>query len=269
MPAAVKKQTLCLIILLGLTVARVGAQQGIDPARTKNIWQGNYEETEELLRTAEIMEIEDVGMGVTSPHRVTLNKDGRTFGAVFKPIKRGRHSGYWESYQAEIAAYRLDKLLGLGMVPPTIERRVDGNLGSLQLWIENSKLYRDVQGETPRTPEWSYQLSRMKMFDVLINNIDRNAQNFLVDTHHRIFLIDHSRAFTSGRKMLKDEDNLPNYFDRRLVEKMKSLTREELDADLDDLLMGSQVRDILKRRNALLEHLEKLIAERGQGQVLF
>ena len=153
-----------------------------------------------------------------------------TIDAAFKPIKRGRQHGFWESYQAEIGAYEMDKLLGLGMVPPTVERRGKKNKGSLQFWVHNCQLYRDVMASTPQTPSWSHQLSRMKMLDILINNDDRNAQNFLVDPDAHIILIDHSRAFVSSKKILKNEKKLPNQYDRALVEKLRTLDRETLDA---------------------------------------
>jgi hypothetical protein len=230
---------------------------------------GRHDEVVELLETAEVVAVEDVGMGVMKPRKVTLKKGSNTFHAAYKPIKRGRHKGFWESYEAEVAAYEIDRLLGLDMVPPTVVRRVQSDKGSLQLWAEECHLYRDVQGETPQTQEWSHQLSRMKMLDVLINNTDRNAQNFLVDPHFHIILIDHSRAFGTGNKMLKDPKKLPVQFDRMLVEKLKALNREELEARLDKLLMGGQIKNVLKRRDVLLAHLEKLIKERGEARVLF
>ena len=107
------------------------------------------------------------------------------------------------------------------------------------------------------------------MFDVLINNTDRNAQNFLVDSDFQIVLIDHSRAFTSGKKMLTQKDKLPVFFDRQLVEKLKALTREDLDRQFKDLLMESQIKGVMERREGLLQYLEKLIAEKGEAQVLF
>ena len=43
-----------------------------------------------------------------------------------------------ESYKAEIAAYRLDRLLDLHMVPPIVERELDGRTGAAVMWIENT-----------------------------------------------------------------------------------------------------------------------------------
>ena len=105
------------------------------------MWIGQREVYEEWLQTAEIQEMEDVGEGVTDPTRVTLKQSDTVFQAIYKPLRRGRHKGYWESYQAEVAAYELDKMLGLDMVPPTVVRRIKGDLGSMQLWVEGCDTY--------------------------------------------------------------------------------------------------------------------------------
>jgi hypothetical protein len=233
-------------------------------------WIGRQAEIEEMLLTAEVVSVEDVGMGVTKPSKTILRKDGVEFAAAFKPIKRGRQAGFWESYEAEIAAYELDKLLGINMVPPTVTRSVDKKTGSLQYWVNDCKLYKEVQQQPPPEPTtWSHQLSTMKLFDVLINNIDRNAQNFLVDSNWHVVLIDHSRAFSSGNKMAKDEGKLPVQFDRNVVEKVRALDKDTLDTKIGELLMGGQVKGILERRDVLLEHLDELVAKQGEARVFF
>lgn len=257
--------TLSVAIALAATLA---VAEGVNDCEYKS-WLDEPDELETFLTEAEILSVEDIGMGVTKPSRVELKHGERTFGAAFKPIKRGRQKGFWESYQAEIATYALDKLIGLGMTPPTVERRIQKKNGSLQFWVEDCQLYRDVMAETPNTPAWSRQLSRMKMFDVLINNEDRNAQNFLVDPDHHIILIDHSRAFISGKRITKQPKKLPNQFDRKLVESLRGLDKETLEAHLKPHLNGGQIKGVLERRDFLLEHLDKLIAERGEARVLF
>ncbi|MCK7469675.1 MAG: hypothetical protein MZU95_01865 [Desulfomicrobium escambiense] len=56
----------------------------------------------------------------------------------------GVRGGFWEGWKYEIAAYVLDKLLGLGMVPPTVEKAMAGRPGSCQLWIEGTERYGDM-----------------------------------------------------------------------------------------------------------------------------
>jgi hypothetical protein len=235
---------------------------------TVKTWVGREAEFEELLMTADVVSMEDIGVGVTKPHSVILKKGDLELKAAFKPIKRGRAGGFWESYEAEVAAYKLDQMLGLNMVPPTVVRKIDKRNGSLQFWVDDCKLYGDVMNVVPATPQWSHQLSRMKMFDNLILNEDRNARNFLVDPEHDIILIDHSRAFLSKKKIGKD-NKLPTQYDRRLMERVQALEKEQLEVQLKDILMGGQIKAIIARRDKLVEHMEKMIAERGEHNVMF
>ena len=135
-----------LILFVLVAATAVAAQDGDDSCALGQ-WHGRAAEIEELLNDAEVLSVEDIGMGVTKPWRVKLQQGDVTLDAAFKPIKRGRQGGFWESYQAEIATYKLDKLLGLGMVPPTVERRVKNNKGSLQFWVHNCKHYGGRYGQ--------------------------------------------------------------------------------------------------------------------------
>jgi hypothetical protein len=233
------------------------------------MWLDEQTTFEEWLQTAEIQEMEDVGEGVTKPTRVTLKQGDIVFRAIYKPLKRGRHKGYWESYQAEVAAYELDKMLGLDMVPPTVVRRIKGNLGSLQLWVEGCDTYKRLEPKVPRTPRFSRQISRMKMFDNLIFNDDRNAGNFMLDAAWNVILIDHSRALIERKNLLKGKNKLPVQYDRKLLERLQALTREELEATLDDILQGGQIKALLTRRDKLLEHQQELVDELGEARVMF
>ena len=246
-----------------LAVAHASAQ----PAERS--WIAQRDLLEDWLANAEVQNLEEVGEGVTNPSKVTLMHEGTTFYAIFKPLERGRHRGFWESYQAEVAAYKVDKMLGLDMVPPTVVRRINNSLGSLQLWVEGCDTYKRLEARVPQTPGFSWQISRMKMFDNLIFNEDRNAGNFLLDEAWNIVLIDHSRAFLDRKRLLKEKTQLPAQYDRTLVKKLQAMNLEALESELDDLLMGGQIESILDRRDKLLQHLQQLIAERGEGSVLF
>lgn len=232
-------------------------------------WMGREAELEELLKTAEVVSVEDIGVGVTKPSQAILKHGDHEFKAAFKPIKRGRAGGFWESYEAEVVAYEMDKMLGLHMVPPTVVRKINKKKGSLQLWVKDCRLYGDVMNIVPATETWSHQLSRMKMFDNLIWNRDRNARNFLVDPGFDIILIDHSRAFLGQKKLGKNPKTLPTQYDRKLMERMKALELDELKVRFEGLLMGGQIKAIIARRDKLVEHMEKMIAERGEHNVMF
>src|SRR5688500_4122867 len=85
-------------------------------------WLDKRQAMEDYLRLAEVIKIEDIGIGVTKPRRAYLAPGGPFDRMAFKTIKPGYHRGFWESYKSEVAAYELDKVLALDMIPPTVER---------------------------------------------------------------------------------------------------------------------------------------------------
>ena len=65
---------------------------------------------------------------------------------AFKPIRPGNYHGHFESYESEIAAYELDKLLGLGMTPPTVEKRIAGDVGAAVMWAAPTRSFTEFGG---------------------------------------------------------------------------------------------------------------------------
>ncbi|MGH9324848.1 MAG: hypothetical protein ACRD3V_33820, partial [Vicinamibacteria bacterium] len=227
-----------------LALSSLTSTVGLSGAQAKT-WLGKSSEFENFLKTAEVAAIDALGEGANEPKKLTLTQGGRTLHGLWKPIERGNREWGWESYQAEIAAYEIDQLLGLDMVPPTVVREVNGVSGSLQLWVEGCRLYRDVRDQTPVDPaRWERQIARMKLFDNLISNWDRSEKNFLVDSDWRIVLIDHSQAFLSTRELSPKEEQLPSRFERRLVEELRRLEPEFLRFHFGRLLLDPQISAI-------------------------
>jgi len=237
------------------------------PAATgAKIWVGRYAEFEEYLREAHIDHFKAVPVGVTHPERVFFTPGGLVPSAIVKKLPMGQRSGFWEAHQSEIAAYELDRLLGLDMVPVTVERRVEGTLASLQLWVESCRNLKDVdQSACPKPVEWAKQVCRARVFDNLIANIDRNLGNMLVDGEWNIILIDHSRAFASDRMPFEKE---MTRVDRELFERLKTLDEPGLKQHLRKwVLAEGQLRDMLKRRDKIVARFETLARERGEAAV--
>jgi hypothetical protein len=228
------------------------------------VWVGREREYEEFLEKTPIVRFEDVPVGVTKPQRGYFAPGGLAASAVFKPLQPGRTKGFFESYKSEIAAYRLDKLLGLGMVPPTVEKVTRRQVGSAQLWVERCSLLKSKTGQqAPDLAAWNRQVYRQRVWDNLIANIDRNQGNLLVDDQWNLVLIDHSRAFTN----FKDLKYPMIRIDRMFYQKLKGITREELDRELKGLLIDG-LKPLLRRRDAIVAHFDGLIRERGEAAVL-
>ena len=238
-------------------------------------------EAEDFLRAAQIVEMELLPIGVTHPKKVTLRVGARTEHGVWKTIDRfslrqkfadGRLEGVFrDTYKHEIAVYELDKLLGLGLVPPTIERQVEGEMGSLQLWIEGVMTEAErMRGgiHPPDLEQWNEQMLTVRLLNQLTDNTDyRNVSNLLVDSSFRLYAIDYSRAFRLHGK-LRREASLER-FPRPVLEKLRGLTPELARQKLGKWLTKDQIKTLLKRRDRIVDLARKRVAELGEEAVLF
>ncbi len=227
-------------------------------------WAGFEEQIEKLLVDGKVLKTEAVPIGVTKPQRATLEGGSRF---AWKPIRPGYSKGFMESYKAEIAAYKLDRMLDLHMVPPIVERKLDGLTGAAVYWVENTRGWSVEKPPQGPEPMWSRQLTKMKMFDLLIANIDRNQGNLIYDNDWHLFLIDHSRAFID-KKDLKNLTPLGRV-DRELWTKMQALTMEDLDRGLEKWVGNAEKKALLARRDLMAKNIAELIKTRGEKSVFY
>jgi hypothetical protein len=245
------------------------------------------EDLEHFLLSADIIVSAPVGEGVTRPLRLTLRSDGVERRALWKNVTTAP-GGILDEWRFEIAAYRMDKLLGLGMVPPTVEREFQGAKGSLQLWVKTSFSLLDVvEKGIPIPDEAGPRVENMKYvtraFDSLIANDDRTQQNVRYTEDWRTVLIDHSRAFRSdpdsfkslyfGRHGTKKSSEGSPFLIRRLprafVEKLRALTVEGVRAAEGLCLTDDEVRAVLARRDLLLDEIEEIMKDAGGSRFLY
>jgi Phosphatidylinositol 3- and 4-kinase len=230
------------------------------PAVCANVWQGRNAEVEEFLKSAKIAKVGDIPIGVTRPKRAYLEPGGVALSFAWKVLPPGRKDGYFESYKSEIAAYELDKVLGLNMVPVVVERTIKGDTGAAVLWLEGVRSWESVL-PLPKPASWNQQLARMKMFDDLIGNSDRNKGNLLVDDDWHLFLIDHSRAFVTDTKLPQELQTI----DRALWERTLALDEPTLATTLGTWLDSRQRAALLRRRDAMKKKIDALAAKNGQA----
>lgn len=235
------------------------------PAAAPYAWRGHEAEIEDFLRTAPIARWKDIPVGITKPRRAFFTPGGPAASMAWKPLPTGILHGKRESYRSEIAAYLLSRHLGLDVVPPVVERDIDGVKGAAVYWIEGVKAWDPTDLPKAAGANWSRQTSRMLMFDQLIANIDRNQGNLLYDTAGHLYLIDHSRAFLEQRHLTGLKP--PQQFDRALWARMAELTRDDLEALLRPWLTGAQMAALLDRRDQMARHIERQVRERGERVV--
>jgi hypothetical protein len=242
---------------------------------------------EEFLRSAEIVAFEEIGEGVTKPFKLTLRKDGVEMAAAWKNPK-GVQGGHLEGWQYEIAAYRLDKLLGMNMVPPAVEREFKGKAGALVLWAKNKySLLKVVETGIKIPAEAVDRTEKMKWliraWDSLIANEDRTQQNLLFTEDWRTIAFDHSRSFRCGgefskklmfgRSGIKMSSQGTPFLFRRLprwfVDRIKTLTFENIREAVGATLTDREIKAVVGRRDLLLREIEEMIKKQGEAAVLY
>jgi hypothetical protein len=267
-PGALIHALLWISVLILAHSVPLLAQSSPPLTHARPAWIGQEERIETVLASGTVVHQERIPRGITRPWKIELELDGERLAAIWKPIPtqvRGL-----ESYQAEIAAYRLSRHLGLDMVPPTVERRIGHRWGSLQLWIDGVKHYADVLAEQPDVDAitWSQQVARMRFFDRLIDNPDRHAANILVDASHNLILIDHSRALTlDGTAPATAKIVEPVRFDLHLIAGVRELDLPRLRTLLGDLMSGDRLRALDHIRTVLLTTVDD--RHRALGDLVF
>ncbi len=256
----------CLMLAVVLASSTAAAQDlAPEGART---WADRTEEIEAFLKAAEVATLEEIGDGVTKPSKATLVPGGPAEAFTWKDIKPGIYRGHRESYKSEIAAYELDKLLEIGMTPPTVQRRLKQELGAAMLWVAPAETFKALGGP-PKPPNlhisrWNWQLICAKMFHNLIYNKDPNLGNWLVDPAWNLIIIDNSRAFTAETD--KRVHKLTRV-DRDLWDRMVALDEAALQSTLGEWLGDKEIRAILERRDKMAEDIEEMVDELGERAV--
>ncbi len=205
------------------------------------------------VRLAQMLSEGDVVLGETRNDGATaaqVTYEGQSVNAWFY-----RASG--KARNLEVAAYRLDRLLGLDMVPVTVQRTLNGKVGALQ--FERSNLIDEAgriaaQAGADAWCPLPVQWSAMYLFDALTRQPARSAQQLQYQQGTwQVVLAGHNDAFSarSGR---------PAYLKGVALEvtgawrdMLSQLTPARVDQALGDVLDARRQKALLQRRDELLE----------------
>jgi hypothetical protein len=271
-PLRLWTRTLILAALVCLT-CRLFAVAADEPTLTKD-------QIKQFLLTAKVVKSEDSKKGVTHTSRLTLSDGTITHDASFQPVDEhkaemklasGTELNFVDSYKYNIAAYDLAELVGMDdMVPVYVERKWKGTVGSLSWWVpvKMDEVERHKQKLTPPDPDaWNNQMYKVRVFDQLVYDTDANLTNVLIGEDWKIWRIDFSRAFRLN-KDLKDPKDLVRC-DRQLLEKLKALDEGTLTEKTKHFLTKDEVKAVMARRDKIVAQFQKLIAEKGESEVLY
>jgi len=239
------------------------------------------EQIKQFLLTAKVVGSQDAKKGITHTMRLTLSDGTVTHDASFQPIDEhkatkelamGTELNFVDSYKYNIAAYAVAELVGMDdMLPVYVERKWKGTTGSLSWWlpVKMDEAERHKQKLTaPDAEAWNNQMYRIRVFDQLVDDTDVNLTNVLIGEDWKLWRIDFGRAFRL-KKELKDPSKELVHCDRQLLEKLKTLDANVLTEKTNHYLSKDEVKAVMARRDKIVAHFQKLIAEKGESEVLY
>jgi len=233
---------------------------------------GGYEELpdrqlEQFLTRANVIGTTEVFPFV---QLVELKRKGLHLRAVFgheaeaSPAGSNSEARSPRRYEHELAAYWLDRRLGLEMVPVAVPRTIDKQPGVLQIFIEDAVDLPFIQDRDA----WDLlvgldaQLERYLVFTALVGARDRaDEAKMLLPRQRRIMMSDHARGFPLSTE---DDDILARRaavalpeacgpLEADLEHRLRSLQMEELLSGLGAYLSEAQLDALLVRRDRILE----------------
>lgn len=255
----------------------LGSEDKVQPLSRRNslaqkLSKMSDAQLETFMRTARVDTVEYIGTGITKPKRVTQSKDGVSNDAIFKyedtdpglESRKGYNSRRYKNsdrYIYDVAAYKLDRMLGWEMVPTAVLAEVDGDRGALSDWVENSINERDRLERNIPFGGYCKQYEQYRLrfvFDILIHNDDRNLTNILwTKDDFMMKFIDHSLAFRVAPKRPKQYKKVVLEVSDLLEERLQSLTLENLGSELSPYLHPKQIKAILERRDLILNEAKR------------
>jgi len=250
------------------------AVAGDEPNLTK-------EQIKQFLVTAKVVKSHQAKKGTTNTSRLTLSDGTITHDASFQPIDEHKREmklsngavelNFVDSYKYNIAAYALAELIGMDdMLPVYVERKWEGKIGSLSWWLpvkmDDAERYKQKL-KAPDADAWNNQMYKIRVFDQLVSDSDPNLTNVLIGENWQIWRVDFSRAFRLNKEP-KDNKDLTRC-DRQLLQKLKALDGKELTEKTKGYLDKDEVAAVMMRRDKIVERFQKLIAEKGEKEVLY
>ncbi len=211
---------------------------------------------EQVLKSAVFQSQKPLPEGLTDSRLVVLSNGQK---AVWKPHRKSVDS----NYRAEVFAYELDQKLQLGLVPPTVEYRSGGQVGSLQLFVKG----KDALERRVSDPQQEFKQS---FLDYLIDHRDRHRHNFLTTDEGRFVSIDNTDSMTglNGLRGRSFDDRLVELHvfmesseGRQVVQRLRKTRTPQFRQEVEGYFGKTDTDKFMQRIDKVIEHFDAMIGQ--------
>jgi Calcineurin-like phosphoesterase len=246
----------------------VAARSGIKPPPPKPL---TAKEMETFLRSAVVIGRVPGPGGRTDAWKLSLQSGDTVLPALFRYIDRRRPDPLADSFKYDLAAYALNKYLGLVYVPPIVERTVDNVPGALQAFIPNARSIPDLrerQALPPDADAFEKAMADLTVFQALVYDDCRSEKDTLVSGDNgQIYRVDFSEAFAPNA------GEAPGCVLRRcsrlLYHRLLAWEDDTVAGYLGRYLNEDEIRALNTRRSRAVWRIRMMIKSFGESNVLF
>ena len=182
-----------------------------------------------------------------------------TFEDGTKGLWKPHKEVYGSNYRAEVLAYEIDQKFGFNLVPPTVERQIGRQKGSVQFFESEATNYGNFWFANKS------DIDKQSLFDYLIDNRDRHDGNYLVDKSNRVISIDNGMSFTGKGYYIKNfkerEFQISQFLEtedgQRVLQRLKQTPLDDLKTEISQYLGVPDAEKFIDRVRFIIEYADK------------
>ena len=196
--------------------------------------------------------VTDSGAMDAAWEQVQVTHGDHTVTARFSTLPDGQKTA-----PGDVAAFRLDRMLGLYMVPVTVRREYEGRQGTLQfvpaeVLSEHERVVNEIEGRFHCSLD--KQTHSMQVFDALIHNSVRSPESMLYSPKEwMLLLVDHNKAFSTENELPANPESSGMTVGNQWRQALQDIDDETLESALGDTLNKNQLAALAKRRDELIK----------------
>ena len=238
----------------------------------------------DFMQHAKVIASQHEKKGKSDASHLTLSDGKVTYDASFQPIDERKAQGpgpgggielnFRDYWGYDIAGYRIAKLLGMDdMVPVYTERKWNGKTGAISWRVsdvqfdEADRYSRKVDVPASVHDAWNKQMFKVRVLTQLFYDMDDNLTNVLITKDWKIWRLDFSRAFRLQHDLKSPKDLVQ--CDRQVLAKLRQLSYDQVFDATKPYLTKDEVKAVIARRDKMVAYFDKLVAQKGESEVLY